>query len=81
MTTRQPCLQGHLDFFKGCHDCAFHFPEALAERCTAIADQVVPRYRDGQRSYSCGGTVAQMWQATWDGACVALGGNPKDYQR
>lgn len=49
-------------------------------RCTAIADQVVPAYRHGKRSYSCGSTVARAWRAAWDGACLGLGGDPADYR-
>ena len=55
--------------------------QMLRERCTAIADQVEPRYRNGARSYSCCGQVAKLWQAAWDGACVALGGKPEDFRR
>ncbi|NYT42294.1 hypothetical protein HZY97_16095 [Sphingomonas sp. R-74633] len=53
--------------------------DPLAKRCTDIADRVVPAYRDGKRSYSCGGTTAKLWQAAWDGACIALGGEPEAY--
>ena len=53
---------------------------AAMDRCTEIADQVEPRYRCGPRSYSCTGHVAKLWQAAWDGACVALGGNPDDFK-
>lgn len=48
-------------------------------RCTAIADCVVPKYRHGDRSYSCGGTIAKMWQAAWDGACAAYGRDPSEF--
>lgn len=48
---------------------------ALDERCTQIADAVVPEYR-GTKSYSCTGVVAKRWQAAWDGACRALGHDP-----
>ena len=54
--------------------------DAITVRCTQIADAVVPVYRDGKRSYSCTGRVAKQWQAAWDGACIALGREPKDYQ-
>jgi hypothetical protein len=54
--------------------------DAIATRCTLIADQVVPEYRGGERSYSCTGRVAKRWQAAWDGACVALGGDPQNYR-
>jgi hypothetical protein len=53
---------------------------AVAGRCTVIADEVVPEYRGSKRSYSCTGRVAKRWQAAWDGACVALGGNPESYR-
>ena len=43
----------------------------IEERCTAIADKVVPQYRHGTRSYSCGGHIARLWQAAWDGAYSA----------
>lgn len=53
--------------------------KTLSDRCTKIADQVVPRYR--QLPYpSCGGTIATQWQAAWDGACIALGGDPAEYR-
>ncbi len=51
-------------------------PPSRDERCTVIADQVVPEYRDGKRSYVCGGVVAKRWQAAWDAAYTALGGDP-----
>jgi hypothetical protein len=54
--------------------------DAIAVRCTQIADAVVPAYRCGKRGYSCTGRVAKQWQAAWDGACVALGRDPKDYR-
>lgn len=54
--------------------------DGITERCTQIADAVVPEYR-GKRSYSCTGRVAQRWQAAWDGACIALGREPKAYRR
>ena len=47
-------------------------------RCSEIADKIVPQYRNGQRSYSCRGTIAKRWQAAWDAAYLALGGDPKD---
>lgn len=53
----------------------------LPIRCTEIADQVVPEYRDGKRSYACHGHTAKRWQAAWDGACIALGGDPAEYRR
>lgn len=56
--------------------------DETATRCTEIADQVVPEYRrehSGGRYYSCTGHTAKRWQAAWDGACVALGRDPKEY--
>lgn len=54
--------------------------DAITARCTQIADAVVPEYRAGKRSYSCTGRVAKRWQAAWDGACIALGREPKVYR-
>lgn len=53
--------------------------DTIAERCTQIADAVVPAYRGGKKSYGCTGVVAKRWQAAWDGACFALGHDPKRY--
>ncbi len=50
------------------------------ERCTQIADVVVPEYRGG-KDYSCTGRVAKRWQAAWDGARLALGQDPADPRR
>ncbi len=49
------------------------------ERCCAeIADKIVPRYRDRTKPpLPCHGDVAKKWQAAWDGACIALGADPK----
>lgn len=44
----------------------------LNARCCAIADQVEPRYRIRQRSYSCTGHVAKLWGAAYEGARVAI---------
>lgn len=41
-------------------------------RCVAIADRVVPQYRDGKVIYSCGGLYAKRWQAAYDGAKLAF---------
>jgi hypothetical protein len=41
-------------------------------RCVAVADTLVPNYRNGSRAYSCGGHVAKMWQAAYDGAAAVL---------
>jgi 5'-deoxynucleotidase YfbR-like HD superfamily hydrolase len=38
------------------------------QKALAIADKIVPAYRDGGRRYSCTGNVAKMWQAAYDGA-------------
>lgn len=55
---------------------------ARQERCTEIADQVVPEYRPGKPPYpSCTGIYAKRWQAAWDAACIALGGDPAEYRR
>ena len=54
--------------------------DEITARCTQIADAAVPEYRDGKRSYSCTGRVAKRWQAAWDGACIALGREPKAYR-
>lgn len=51
----------------------------LTGRCSKIADQVVPEYRGG-KPRSCTGHYAKRWQAAWDGACVALGGDPARYR-
>lgn len=45
---------------------------AVEQRCVAVADTVVPNYRHGTRAYSCGGHVARMWQAAYDGAATVL---------
>jgi hypothetical protein len=54
--------------------------DAFAARCTKIADEVVPEYRGSERDYSCTGRMARQWQAAWDGACRALGRDPKNYR-
>lgn len=51
----------------------------ISVQCTLIADRVEPRYRSGLRPYCCGGHVAKLWQAAWDGACTALGGDPASF--
>jgi hypothetical protein len=48
------------------------------ERCTQIADKVVPQYRYG--NYGCTGILAKRWQAAWDAACLALGHDPATYR-
>ncbi len=56
----------------------------LERYCTAIADQAVPFYRsppNGRMPFSCTSHTANRWQAAWDGACIALGGNPQDFRR
>ncbi|GEM71750.1 hypothetical protein SAQ01S_15160 [Sphingomonas aquatilis NBRC 16722] len=45
---------------------------AVEERCAAVADTLVPNYRNGSRAYSCAGHVAKMWQAAYDGAAAVL---------
>lgn len=47
-------------------------PTQIEARCVAIADIVVPNYRNGKRAYSCTSQVARMWQAAYDGAAAAL---------
>lgn len=53
--------------------------EARAARCTEIADRVVKR---PMISHVNGDpTPAQSkWQAAWDAACIALGGDPAEYR-
>lgn len=41
------------------------------EQCSRIADQVVPEYRGGARSYSCTGTIAKRWNAAYEAAKIA----------
>lgn len=49
------------------------FPQSPIEaRCIAVADTVVPNYRNGKKAYSCTSQVARMWQAAYDGAAAAL---------
>lgn len=45
---------------------------AVEARCVAVADTLVPNYRNGSRAYSCVGHVAKMWQAAYDGAAAVL---------
>lgn len=45
---------------------------AVEARCVAVADTLVPNYRNGSRAYSCAGHVAKMWQAAYDGAAAVL---------
>lgn len=45
---------------------------AVEARCVAVADILVPNYRNGSRAYSCAGHVAKMWQAAYDGAAAVL---------
>lgn len=54
-------------------------PKALDQRCTEIADKAVPAYRSGERHYACTGHIARKWEAAWNGACIALGGDPGAY--
>lgn len=46
------------------------------QKAIAIADKIVPAYRDGGRRYSCTGNVAKMWQAAYDGALAVLTPEP-----
>jgi hypothetical protein len=50
--------------------------KAIADRCTLIADKVVPKYRAAGGNYGCTGIMAKRWQAAWDAACIALGHDP-----
>lgn len=55
---------------------------ALPFRCTEIADQAVPEYRAADARHSgCTSHTAKRWQAAWDAACIALGGDPADHRR
>lgn len=54
--------------------------DEIYAHATRIADQVEPRFRHGARSYGCGGHVAKLWGAAWEGACIALGGDPAAYR-
>jgi hypothetical protein len=54
--------------------------QAIANLCTGIADKVEPDYRTGAPR-SCTGYIARRWQAAWDGACLAIGGDPASYRR
>lgn len=51
---------------------------ALVKRCVQIADTVVPQYRSGKRGYSCTGGMAKRWLAALEGACIALGRDPRE---
>lgn len=54
--------------------------ETISRQCSAIADTVVPEYRPVKPPYpSCTSTTAKRRQAAWDAACIALGGDPKEY--
>jgi hypothetical protein len=55
--------------------------QIVATACARAADLVVPEYRNGKQIYSCSGMVAKKWQTAWDGACWALGHNPKDWRK
>ncbi|EZP57461.1 hypothetical protein [Sphingomonas sp. RIT328] len=47
----------------------------IEARCVAIADTVVPNYRNGKRASSCTSQAARMWQAAYDGAANVLSGS------
>lgn len=44
----------------------------LHARAIQIGDQVVPEYRNGKRSFSCGSHTAKRWQAAYDAALAVL---------
>lgn len=46
------------------------------QKACAIADRIVPAYRQGPRRYSCTGHVAKMWDAAFSGALAALAEQP-----
>lgn len=50
--------------------------EQIEKQCIDIADKIVPQYRNGKRSYSCHGTIANKWGAAYYGAYMAITGNP-----
>ena len=61
------------------HAIAARFPADIDARSLAIADQAVPQHRSekpGGGYYSCTGIYAKRWQAAYDAAQLALGGNP-----
>lgn len=37
-------------------------------RFLKIADRIVPQYRNGTRTYSCGSHTAKLWEAAYEGA-------------
>jgi len=53
-------------------------PAPIKERCSQIADVVVPTFRcaPGGR---CTRPTAKRWQAAWEGACLAFGHSPKEF--
>jgi hypothetical protein len=53
---------------------------SIDDRCSQFANVIVPEFKGGNKSYSCTGDVAKRWQAAWDGACMALGHDPRDYR-
>lgn len=44
----------------------------LNKRCCTIADQIVPKYRGGDRSYGCGSYTAKQWGAAYAAARLCL---------
>lgn len=46
-----------------------------SRQASAIADQVEPRYRTLGRRYSCTGHVANIWDAAYEAAFLALAPN------
>lgn len=53
---------------------------AIGQRCTEIADQVVPEFRATPTGRGFQSHKATKWQAAWDAACIALGGDPAEYR-
>jgi len=47
--------------------------DKLSKLCTKIADEIVPEYRNGKKSYPCHGVIAKRWEAAWKAAHAALG--------
>lgn len=41
-------------------------------RARLIADDVVPQYRNGVRSYGCGSWIAKMWGSAYEAALLAV---------
>lgn len=48
--------------------------EQQEAKARLIADDVVPQYRGGVKSYGCGSWIGKMWGAAYEAALIALGG-------